>query len=126
MAQMNFLALAQRAHQEYGLPGDGPVSVLNQIGRNRDVVNWVLSAHEEIQSLRDDWTFDWAQGTFDLTPGTDIYDPASSFGVVGGIREFVRAPGGSYAYPTAAGVNSRCYLRYLEWEEFRPLLIPAV
>lgn len=122
--QLNFLALAQRAYRESGLTGAGPTSVLNQTGRNQDMVNWVLQAHEEIQTSRPDWKFDWAQGTFNLTIDDDQYNPTTDFGVVGGVREFLRT--GAYSYPTANGVNGRLFLEYVEWERFRQLIIPVV
>lgn len=126
MASMDFLALAARAHKEAGLPGSGPASVLNQSGRLLDVVNAVLAAHEEIQELRKDWTFDWARGTFSLSAGDDTYDPTVDFGITGGVREFSRAPLASYVYPTASGVNARNFLKFKEWEEFRGLNVPVV
>jgi hypothetical protein len=125
VSQMNFLALVQRAYREHGLAGAGPVAVTNQSGRNNDVVNWVLSAYEEIQLLRNDWAWDWAQGTFALVSGDDTYDPAADFGISGGIRDFNRAPRASYAYPTAIGVNARNFLAFLEWSEFRGLQVPV-
>lgn len=122
--ELNFLALVQRAYREAGLTGSGPVTVLNQSGRNLDMVNWVLQSHEEIQTSREDWTFDWAQGTFSLPSGQDTYDTATDFNIVGGVREFTRT--GAYVYPTAQGVNGRLFLEYLEWERFRYLTVPVV
>jgi len=122
--QLTFLQLVQRAYREAGLTGSSPSTVLNQTGRALDMVNWVLQAHEEIQTARTDWSFDWAQGTFTLSSGDDLYDPTSDFSVVGGVREFVRT--GAYAYPTASGVNARLFLEYVEWERFRQLIIPVV
>lgn len=124
MAQMNFLQIIQRAYREMGLTGSGPVSSLNQSGRNADVVNWVRDAYEEIQSSRPDWNFHWAKGTFSLTAGNDLYDPITNFGISTGVREFARAMSASYSYPTASGVNARLYMRFMPWEEFRGYLIP--
>jgi hypothetical protein len=121
--QMNFLALAQRAFRESGLTGTGPVSVLNQLGRVGDMVNWVLEAHEEIQTARPDWSFDWAQGAFALTPGQDTYSATTDFQITGGVREFVR--NGAASYLTSQGINGRMFLEYIEWERFRYLVIPA-
>ena len=122
--ELNFLALVQRAYRESGFTGAGPVSVLNQSGRSGDMVDWVREAHEEIQTSRPDWIFDWAQGAFNLVAGQDTYDPVSSFSITGGVREFVRA--GAYAYPAAAGINARLFLEYVEWERFRQLTVPVV
>lgn len=122
--ELNFLQLVQRAYREAGLTGSGPASVLNQSGRTLDVVNWVLQAHEEIQTSRTDWTFDWAQGAFPLVVDQDTYDPVTDLGIVGGVREFVR--NGAYSYPTASGINSRLFMEYVEWERFRQLIVPVV
>jgi hypothetical protein len=126
MASMDFLTLVQAAYRESGFVGEGPVSVLNQIGRKGDVVRWVLDAHEEIQSERMDWKFDWASGTFALVIGTDTYDPASDFNIVGGVREFIRSPRASYVYPTASGPNGRNFLQFVEWDDFRGMNVPNV
>lgn len=126
MASMTFLEIVAAAYRESGFVGEGPVSVLNQVGRKGDMVRWCQQAHEEIQEARTDWRFDWASGTFALTPGTDTYDPVNDFSITGGVREFVRAPLGSYAYPTAQGLNARSYLRFCEWGEFRGLNVPSV
>lgn len=122
--QLNFLQIAQRAYREAGLTGSGPVSVLNQTGRAYDVVNWVLQAHEEIQTARPDWIFDWVQASFALTAGRDVFSTVNDFGVVGGVRGFVRT--GAYAYVTSQGVNARLWLEYVEWERFRQLPVPVV
>lgn len=122
--QLTFLQIVQRAYQEAGLTGSVPSTVLNQTGRALNMVNWVLQAHEEIQTARADWIFDWVQGTFTLTSGDDTYAPVADFSITGGVREFVRT--GAYAYPTASGVNSRLFLEYVEWERFRQLIIPVV
>lgn len=122
--EMNFLQIVQRAYRESGLAGSGPTAVANQSGRNQDVVYWVLEAHEEIQGARPDWTFDWAQGTFNLIADQDTYDPVDDFGITGGVRDFLRT--GAYSYPTAQGVNGRLFLEYVEWERFRQLLVPVV
>lgn len=122
--QMNFLQLVQRAYRESGLTGNSPASVLNQSGRNLDVVDWVLQAHEEIQTARPDWSFDWAQGSFALTPGTDTYNPVTAFSIVGGVRQFAR--NGSYSYVASQGVAGRLFMEYMEWEMFRHLVVPPV
>jgi hypothetical protein len=123
--QLNFLQIVQAAYREAGFVGEGPVSVANQTGRKGDVVRWVQQAYEEVQGSRPDWNSDWATGTFSLVPGTDVYDPVADFGITGGVREFVRTRGASYAYPTSQGVNGRVFLGFYEWDQFRGLTPPA-
>lgn len=125
MSSLNFLALVQRVYRESGLAGAGPTTVAAQTGRYGDVVHWVLDAYEEIQGMRTDWNWDWAQGTFTLVANTDTYDPIVDFLVAAGIRDFSRALTASYCYPTSVGVNSRLFMRFLEWEQFRGLVVPV-
>lgn len=124
--QLTFLEIVQQAYVESNFTGVAPVSVLNQVGRKADVVKWVLQAFEEIQTARQDWKWDWAQGSFPLVATVDTYDPVADFGIVGGIRQFIRSPNAAYAYPTANGVNSRAFLRFLPWESFRGGNVPPV
>lgn len=125
--QMTLLQIVQRAYREYGLAGSGPVSVLNQSGRNSDVVEWVKSAYEEIQLERPDWNFLWGQVTANLTANVDTYDPtAAPFGISNGVRAFAQRLGASYIYPTAQGVNGRLFMRFLPWEEFCKYIVPPV
>jgi hypothetical protein len=123
MSQKTFLQLVAMAYQESGLTGTPPVSVENQIGRKADMVRWVQQAHEEIQGAAPDWTFDWAQGSFQLTTAADIYDPVADFGIVGGIRALPRK--GGYSYPSIQTPNSRQNLGYAEWEIFREMTPPV-
>lgn len=121
---LNFLQLVQRAYRESGVAGStGPASVLSQTGRNNDFVNWVLTAYEEIQNLRDSWNFLWRQGTFDLTAGNPDYTPSTDFAITGGVSAWVRD--GAYVYLASQGVTSRTFLSYLEWPQFRTLPLQA-
>ena len=124
--QQTFLQLVQFAYREYGLPGNAPVSVANQSGRAKDIIGWVLQAHEEIQTARNDWTFDWTRGTVSLTANKDTYDQITDVGVAGGIRDFLRDPVANYAYQTSQGEAGRIFLRLMEWEQFRGINVPIV
>lgn len=67
---MTFIELCQRAKQESGISGSGPVSVLNQNGILAKVVEWVRQADLDIQRLHNDWSFLWAMTDTALT--TDV------------------------------------------------------
>lgn len=62
---------------EAGVSGTGPSSVVGQVGELGEIVTWVNSAYEDIQSLHTTWNF--RQGDFSptLISGTYIYTPAS-------------------------------------------------
>jgi hypothetical protein len=122
--QLSFLVLVQAAYREAGFVGEGPVAVANQVGRKGDVVRWVQQAFEEIQGMRTDWSFDWATGSFSLTPAKDVYDTVVDFGITAGVRDFSRSPAANYAYPTAQGVNGRIFMGFYDWSEYRGLTPP--
>lgn len=118
MAQLTFLQLATRTRQECGIAGDGPSAVTSQAGIYGKIVNWVLSAHEEIQMKSPFWRFDWAQYTGVLA-AQQSHSPTTDFSI--SARVWDRRDTGAYTYLTAAGVNSRTFLQWLSWEEFRSL-----
>lgn len=122
-----FLEIVQTAFRESGLTGEGPVTVLSQVGRKGDMVKWVQEAYQEIQEERRDWKFDWVSGgPYTLNASQDTYDPVTDFSIVGGVRQFMRQPFGSYVFPTAAGINARGFMQFLPWERFMGLNIPTV
>jgi hypothetical protein len=124
MSSRTFLQLCQQAHYEARVGGSGPSAVTAQTGRNADFVRWVLKAHEAIQLLHDDWTFDWDSDIFSMVANQEAYDPEADFAVTGGIRDMSRE--GVYAYDSTLGLSSRAWLTYMPWETFRYLTVPEV
>lgn len=122
--QLTFLAGVQAAYRESGLLGTGPVSVLNQSGRNADFVRWYGEAYEAIQNLRDNWNFLWASSAdapYTLTADKNVYDPVTDFGIVGGVAEW--DPEGSYVWPVTGSIANRLFMKYLPWVTFRDLVV---
>lgn len=73
----NFLALAQKLHQEAGLAGSGPASVSSQSGMAKNVVDWINDAWYEIQSKRPNWRFMWrSDGLINTVANQRGYDLA--------------------------------------------------
>jgi hypothetical protein len=70
---VNFLELCQTLRREAGVSGIGPSSVVDQSGEYRRLVEWVKAAWTEIQLLRSDWRFMWAQGAFNTAAGVADY-----------------------------------------------------
>lgn len=54
---MNYLQLAQRLSSEVGASGNGPASVIGQVGANLRLVNWINFAWLEIQGLHNTWNW---------------------------------------------------------------------
>lgn len=104
---MNFLQLAQRAHSECGLSGQGPQAVTSQTGINAKLVSWVRQAWEEMQADREDWRWAWSNATFPLVAGQASYDLLSlvpDYGVI--VRDAVIFTAPADANNVSEGVYS--------------------
>jgi hypothetical protein len=77
---MNYLQLAQRVRLEAGLSGNGPASVTGQTGMDSKLCQWVNTAWEEIQLMRNDWRFNWTTASIPVATGAASISP-ESFGV---------------------------------------------
>lgn len=60
---------------EAGLSGTGPASVTNQTGMDKKLVDWIASAWEEIQLMRNDWRFAWGEASVSVSAGAASIDP---------------------------------------------------
>ena len=118
---MNFLEICKRVRQECGVSGDGPSNVSGQIGMSAKIVDWVKSAHEEIQIKQNNWRFDWATATAPLTAGKEFYSD-TELGVSFKNWDFDSI----YLYRTAEGPASRTWLTRSEYAEYRHLRTPSV
>ncbi len=68
---MTYLQLCQSLRETCGIQGSGtPTTVVGQVGILYDVVNWVARAWVDVQVLRPNWNFMWAEFEFD-TNATD-------------------------------------------------------
>ena len=119
---MNFLEIAKRVRQETGVTGDGPTSVASQTGMYKKIVDWVLSAHEEIQLKHNNWKFDWATFSTPLVQGTEYYSPSVDWSL--GVRSWDWDS--MYAYPTADGPMNRTWLTRLDYNAYRQTRLPSV
>lgn len=110
-----FLALCQRLRQEAGISGTGPVTVLNQTGESKKVVDWILSAYEDIQNLHPQWDFLRTSFTFQTISGTNNYTKAAI-----SLTEYGEwIPLSFRSYLTSAGVSGEQYMTWLSWVDFR-------
>jgi hypothetical protein len=115
---MTFLQMARRVRQECGIAGDGPSAVTGQSGIYAKIVNWVLSAHEEIQLKHQNWRFDWAQLTTALA-AQESFTPLDDWSI--SVRQWDERDEGAYIYPTASGVNARAFLTWMPYDSWRAL-----
>ena len=121
---MNFLQLAVRTYEECGLVNNPPTSVLNQTGMAKKVVQWVLTAAEEVSDEQPDWKFNYSTTSQVLSSGVGEYDPVATWSI--NPKRFDQQIGSAYVYKTATGLSSRQWLYYLDWEVFQGLNIPEV
>lgn len=113
---MNFLELVQRLHSEAGIQGTAPATVIGQTGMNLRVVNWTLTAYEEIQGLHETWLFRQEDFSFPTIMAIQNYTPV---GV--GLTDLSRwkiEPDGS-GIRIYSAVSDEADLSYYPWEQFR-------
>lgn len=68
-----FLRLVRQLHQDCGISGDAPETVVDQIGEAKRLVDWVAHAWVLIQSLHDDWKFQRRSISFETETGEAFY-----------------------------------------------------
>lgn len=122
---MNFLQIVQRTYRECGLVNSAPTAVTGQVNMAAKVVDWVLTAHADLQSDHL-WRFDWAQLSKVLSAGVGSYDPVADWGITVPVRKWIQDGQAAYIYRTADGLTSRQWLHFLTWEQFRGLNIPPI
>lgn len=117
---MNFLQIAQRVRQECGISGAGPSAVSGQTGMYAKIIDWVLTAHEELQQSQFDWNFDWGRHTANLVAGTEAYSPVAAWSL-----PFKKlAQDGLYVYRTADGEQAKTWVELIDWAAFRQIRNP--
>lgn len=119
---MNFLQICKRVRQEVGVSGDGPSNVAGQTGMYKKIVDWVLSAHEEVQLRHNNWRFDWGTVVTPLTQGVEFYQPSDVWSLP--VRNWDWES--MYVYPTAEGVQARTWLSRLDYNTYRQTRLPSV
>lgn len=112
---MNFLAMCQRLKREAGLPGGGPVSVSNQTGIHKQIVEWIQSADEDIQNQHADWEFLVRDFEFQTIADQQEYSP-----VAAGLSDLNRWKVDDVDQISCrVTYNDEQFLIFLSWPEFR-------
>jgi len=112
---MTFLQLSQRLRQEAGISGTGPTTVISQTGEAKKVIDWVLTAYEDIQNLHPTWDFLRTDLTFPTIAGNNTYVKTAI-----SADEYGKWINNSFrSYLTSTGVSSEQYMRWMDWVDFR-------
>jgi len=115
---MNFLELVQRLHSEAGIQGAAPATVIGQTGMNLRVVNWTLTAYEEIQGLHETWLFRQEEFSFPTIATVQNYTTASVS--LDDLAAWKIEPDGS-GIRIYSAVSDESDLSYYPWDQFRAI-----
>lgn len=112
---MTFLEICKAVRQEAGISGNGPMSVINQTGEMKRIVDWVAAAWREVQTHRRDWDFMKDEFQFNTAVGVYEYSPAAA-----SLTRFMRwLPTSLRIYETARGPNDGVELLQISFEDYR-------
>lgn len=114
---MTFLQLAQKLRQECGVSGNGPVTVVGQVGEYKRLVDWIADAWEEIQGLHPDWKFLRTSTSWTTTLDQYAYTPLQCGIAAGTFGSWVRHE--MRQYSTAVGLASEMPVGYMPYEQWR-------
>ena len=73
---MTFLQLVQRLHSEAARQGSAPTTVISQSGFTQRLINWILTAYEDVQSEHESWHFRRSDFSWTTTASTQNYTSA--------------------------------------------------
>ena len=118
---MNFLALAKRLRQECGATGTDN-TVVNATGEWSRLVNWIITAWEDIQNDQPNWLWMRKDFTFNTTPNKGEYSVVTDLG----ITDFAEWRKGSFRlYLSDAGIGNELLIPYRNYEAFRDYYLLA-
>ncbi len=119
-----FLQLTQDLRRECSVAGDGPTAVTGQINEYGRLVEWIKSAHEEIQSRWFNWRFLWKEGSFSTIIDQGTYDLTSSASMGGAgnvISDFAsmdKYNPGSGRTGSKMWISGTTQLNYVPWSDY--------
>lgn len=112
---MNFLQLCQRLRAEAGIAGSGPATTISQIGELGRIVEWVLSADEDIQNTYANWKFLQTSFTFPTIDTTQSYAPGDVSLSDLAIWKYDRADD----LTIYSSITDEQHLIYIPWDDFQ-------
>jgi hypothetical protein len=113
-----YLELCRDLRQEAGIAGMGPLSVANQSGEAKRIVDWVRRAYNDIQLESTQWRWLTAEFQFVTTPGKQAYSPLEA----GITARFDRWNPRSIRL-SLVGVQDQIELEYISYDEFRAIYL---
>jgi hypothetical protein len=125
---VDFLAIARQVAFKSGTVSSTtlPSAVTGQTGRLAQIVDYTISAWNDIQTAEQDWRWMRTEFTGSVTVGDGRYSGAN-FSLTRWSRWiFDPNPGawtGLSLYLTATGVSDETPLTYLPWDEFRRMFL---
>lgn len=112
---MNFLTLAQALRQEAGASGTGPMSVVDQKGESKRMIDWISRAWLEIQGMHDVWDFMREQFSYQVPQDTGQMSPSAA-----GISNFRFWHRDTFrCQRTSIGIQDEQWLVEWEYQTFR-------
>lgn len=119
---MNYLQLCQRTRQECSISGSGPVTVASQSGEMKKIVDWVLTAYEDIQGMYATWDFLRFDFSFQTIASSSTYLPSAV-----SLTELAQWKEDSLRiYLTATGVSDEQHLEPQDWTAFKDFRLIGV
>lgn len=115
---MTFLELVQRLSSEAGISGTGPSAVTGQTGLNLRLVNWTISAWNDIQQRRNDWL--WMRGDFSFPT---VAAQAEYTSTEAGITERFRSWDLQSVKVYRSSISDETKLDYLPYEMWRDIYL---
>jgi len=116
---MTFLQLCKRLRSEAGISGTGPVTGVGQTGESGKIVEWILSAYEDIQNRHNNWDFLRADLTFQTISGTNNYTKSA----ISAEEHGEWSKHGFRDYLTSSGESSEQYMYWMNWADFREIYV---
>jgi hypothetical protein len=116
---MTFLQLVQRLHRESGLQGPTPSAVTGLSGMDQRLVDWILSAYEDIQSLHESWLFRQVEFAFPTIASTQNYTPTALGYTDLGAWKFDPDHNNLSGIRIYSAISDEQDLVYVPWDEFR-------
>ena len=111
----SFLDICQRTARELEIPGDGPSSVVDQVGQHAQIVRWVNTAIRRIERRQSKWKFMWANISVATVLNQQDYALAADWG----ITEYRRVDPASLQYfQISDGVAFEQPFFRITWEEW--------
>lgn len=119
---MNYLELTKKLRQECGIPGTGPVSVVNQTGEAARLASYIADAWLELQGKYDNWGWMRLPFSFQTVADQGDYAPFTTTNDLTGLpmtnlrywwKETVRS------YRTDIGIYDEQWLVEWEYQVFR-------